>query len=93
MSSNKLTSLPDIPSDPDYKTNLTKFYIDYNKLTGLPENIGDIMGKLGHLSARRNKISSVPESIGKLNYLVYLYINHHKQDYYYYYLSLMAFLL
>lgn len=73
LNHNELASLPVIPSAVDYETNLNKFYINDNKLTGFPENIGTVMGKLNHLSARGNRISSLPESIGELRSLTYLY--------------------
>lgn len=78
MNNNQLSSLPVVPSEPDFETSLTKISMDNNKLVELPGNMDVIMKSLRHLSTKNNRLSSLPDNIGSLLSLTHMYnINNH----------------
>lgn len=75
MNNNQLSSLPVVPSEPDFETSLTKISMDDNKLVELPGNMDVIMKSLRHLSVKNNRLSSLPDNIGSLLSLTHMYNN------------------
>ncbi len=56
-----------------YLTGLTDLYLNDNRLTALPPEIGNLTG-LTWLNLRRNQLTALPPEIGNLTGLTWLYL-------------------
>eukprot|EP00945_MAST-04E_sp_MAST-4E-sp1_P003381 g3381.t1 len=70
LQKHNMTRLPDVFEE---MTALKKVLINNGPLTSLPETIGNKLEKLSSLELRFNRLASLPDSLGALKSLVYLF--------------------
>jgi hypothetical protein len=70
MTNHNMTRLPD---EFEEMTALKKVQINNGPLASLPETIGRKLGRLSSLELRFNRLTSLPDSLGALESLVYLF--------------------